>query len=101
MGPMRVVAAAAWMLASLVFAAQASAVEIYPSSSPDVLRGAGPWTITDTIEFDAGPAAEALDLNVFSILGFPSMPQVQGPGVITASGFQFASSIRSCPGGGT
>src|SRR4051794_22337741 len=44
--------------------ATASAAEIYPSVSPTVLRGDGPWSITYKIEVDAGPAPERLLLSV-------------------------------------
>src|SRR4051812_39007388 len=94
--------AVAFVFAALLGAGGASAAEIYPSSSPDVLRGLPPYSVTYRFEFNTGALPEQVAFSVATQGDSVSHFALDdGPAVVTPIGASLASSIFSCAGGGS
>jgi hypothetical protein len=88
------------VVSALVGVSSAVAAQIFPSVDPPVLKGAGPYQVTYTLEFDTGAAPEQLVLSLRNDEGFPPIPTTAGPGVLTNVASQLLSSDFFCAAGG-
>lgn len=91
------------LLLAVVFLALASApahaAEVYPSVSPQVLRGPAPWRVDYSFEFDAGPVAERIGLSIDSSNGFYPEPVLDGPGTLSSGAAMLLGGGRTCASG--